>query len=63
MSHDTIGDLAETLIAFGVRCEIELDGGLWVVRVGPAQAIGADLEQALDEAIKAMAEQASRAVA
>lgn len=63
MTHDTIGDLASTLIAFGVRCNIELDGGIWVVRVGPAAACGADLEAALDEAIRAMAEAASKAVA
>lgn len=63
MTHDTIGDLAETLIAFGVRCQIDLEGGVWTVRVGPATACGADLETTLDEAIRAMAEQASRAVA
>lgn len=63
MTHDTIGDLASTLLAFGVRCNIELDGGIWVVRVGPAMASSADLEAALDEAIRAMAQAASKAVA
>lgn len=63
MIHDTIGDLASTLLAFGVRCNIELDGGIWVVRVGPATACDADLEAALDEAIRALALAASKAVA
>lgn len=63
MSHDTIGDLASTLLAFGVRCQIDLEGGLWTVQVGPARACHADLEIALDEAVKAMATAASKAVA
>lgn len=63
MTPQTIGELATTLEAFGVRCQIDLEGGVWTVRVGPAMASGEDFGAVMDEAIRGMARAVSKAVA
>lgn len=63
MTHDIIGDLAATLRAYDVRCEIALERETWIVRVGDGLSAHADLETAIEAAVVTMAALRSESVA